>query len=58
MDEGDGPDSDIVLVSRIRLARNFKRYQFSLCKTRKKLDRFMNYLKEVYKQNGRTFWGV
>ena len=31
MDEGDGPDSDIVfLSSRIRLARNFKQYQFSM----------------------------
>lgn len=27
--KGDGPDSDIVLSSRIRLARNFKKYQFS-----------------------------
>ena len=35
MDEGDGPDSDIVLSSRIRLARNFKNINFLLCKRRK-----------------------
>lgn len=43
--KGDGPDSDIVLSSRIRLARNFKNINSLLCKTRKKLSRFMSYLR-------------
>lgn len=43
--KGDGPDSDIVLSSRIRLARNFKNINSLLCKTKKKLNRFKNYLK-------------
>ena len=45
MDEGDSTDSDIVLSSRIRLARNFKQYQFSTMQNEEEAQRFKNYLK-------------
>ena len=47
MDEGDGPDSDIVLSSRIRLARNFKQYQFSTMQNEEEAKQ----IHELFKRN-------
>ena len=47
MDEGDGPDSDIVLSSRIRLARNFKQYQFSTMQNEEEAQQ----VQELFKRN-------
>lgn len=47
MDEGDGPDSDIVLSSRIRLARNFKKYQFSTMQNEEETKQ----IQELFKRN-------
>ncbi len=47
MDEGDGPDSDIVLSSRIRLARNFKQYQFSTMQNEEEAQK----VQELFKRN-------
>lgn len=38
----DGPDSDIVLSSRIRLARNLEEYKFPLLASMKNLMRHQN----------------
>lgn len=45
--KGDGPDSDIVLSSRIRLARNFKKYQFSTMQNEEETKQ----IQELFKRN-------
>lgn len=48
MDEGDGPDSDIVLSSRIRLARNFKQYQFSTMQNEEEVKQIHELFKKKF----------
>lgn len=44
----EGPDSDIVLSSRIRLARNFEEISFPIIDERTELERIRKFLKEKY----------
>ena len=45
---GDGPDSDIVLSSRIRLARNLKDYHFPIIQTDEEAKQITNVFKEKF----------
>ncbi|MCA0985538.1 protein arginine kinase [Halobacillus yeomjeoni] len=49
----DGPDSDIVLSSRIRLARNFSNSPFPLIASEEKLNKILNFFRENFK--GQSF---
>lgn len=49
----DGPDSDIVLSSRIRLARNFSSSPFPLIASDETLEKVLDFFKEEYK--GQSF---
>ncbi|RWZ52151.1 protein arginine kinase [Halobacillus fulvus] len=44
----DGPDSDIVLSSRIRLARNFSHYPFPMIAAEESLEEILNFFKEKF----------
>ncbi len=44
----DGPDSDIVLSSRIRLARNFSQYSFPILADEVDLERISSFIQEEY----------
>ena len=46
--KGDGPDSDIVLSSRIRLARNFKQYQFSTMQNEEEAQKVQELFKKKF----------
>ena len=46
--KGDGPDSDIVLSSRIRLARNFKQYQFSTMQNEEEANQIHELFKKKF----------
>ncbi|MBA2176897.1 protein arginine kinase [Halobacillus locisalis] len=45
----EGPDSDIVMSSRIRLARNFSHYPFPLIASEKTLEEVMTFFEETFK---------
>ncbi|MBH0231743.1 protein arginine kinase [Halobacillus yeomjeoni] len=49
----DGPDSDIVLSSRIRLVRNFSNSPFPLIASEEKLNKILNFFRENFK--GQSF---
>ncbi|MGP4077586.1 protein arginine kinase [Halobacillus sp. K22] len=49
----DGPDSDIVLSSRIRLARNFSSSPFPMIASDETLEKVLDFFKEEYK--GQSF---
>ncbi|TMN22355.1 protein arginine kinase [Lentibacillus cibarius] len=44
----DGPDSDIVLSSRIRLARNFSQYSFPILADESDLEHISSFIREEY----------
>ncbi|KHE70869.1 protein arginine kinase [Halobacillus sp. BBL2006] len=45
----DGPDSDIVMSSRIRLARNFSQHPFPTVASEETLDKILHFFKEEFK---------
>jgi protein arginine kinase len=45
----DGPDSDIVMSSRIRLARNFSQHPFPTVASEETLDKILHFFKEGFK---------
>lgn len=44
----EGPDSDIVLSSRIRLARNIEKYRFPTLSTNEELQEVLNFFENTY----------
>ncbi|MFG6150743.1 protein arginine kinase [Halobacillus sp. B23F22_1] len=49
----EGPDSDIVMSSRIRLARNFQKYPFPLISSEERMKEILDFFKQEYK--GQSF---
>ncbi|WP_101847085.1 protein arginine kinase [Halobacillus sp. Marseille-P3879] len=49
----DGPDSDIVMSSRIRLARNFQKYPFPIISSEDRMKEILDFFKQEYK--GQSF---
>ncbi|MFC7061793.1 protein arginine kinase [Halobacillus seohaensis] len=49
----EGPDSDIVMSSRIRLARNFQKYPFPIIASEERMEEVLNFFKKEY--NGQSF---
>jgi protein arginine kinase len=49
--KGTGPNSDIVISSRIRLARNLEKYPFSHWSTRKQSEEILSIVEPVVKEN-------
>jgi len=54
--QGDGPDGDIVLSSRIRLARNLDDYAFPIMATVDQAKKAMEYIKDHL--NGASYHGL
>ncbi|MCP3033243.1 protein arginine kinase [Halobacillus sp. A1] len=44
----EGPDSDIVMSSRIRLARNFQNYPFPIISSEERMEEILQFFKEEY----------
>lgn len=53
----DGPDHDIVLSSRIRLARNFKEFPFPIKAKKEELVEILNFFKENYRHRSFRNYG-
>ncbi|GGF35473.1 protein-arginine kinase [Halobacillus andaensis] len=49
----EGPDSDIVMSSRIRLARNFQKYPFPVISSEERMKEILDFFKQEYK--GQSF---
>ncbi|MBS4210511.1 protein arginine kinase [Bacillus sp. FJAT-50079] len=54
---GDGPDSDIILSSRIRLARNFRDYKFPTVFTNEEAKEIINKVNDLVESNAFEQYG-
>lgn len=55
--KGEGPDSDIVISSRVRIARNMSGYPFPMLATKSQSQEVLEKVGEVLEADGLTEWG-
>ncbi|MDF2925294.1 MAG: protein arginine kinase [Paenibacillaceae bacterium] len=55
--KGDGPESDIVISSRVRIARNLSGYPFPMLSTKSQSEEVLGMVAQLHEANGLEQWG-